>query len=92
VKVLYLPIASKEEEASINQAALHRLVGSQNTHKEVPSMKRPKQIRQAPDTPATRKKRLQQRLQEISDKSEQEMAALMKSLEKVKDNLKPKKP
>jgi len=55
-------------------------------------MKRPKQIRQAPDTPATRKKRLQQRLQEISDKSEQEMAALMKSLEKVKDNLKPKKP
>lgn len=36
------------------------------------------------DTPATRKRRLQQRLQEISDKSEKELAALMKSLERVK--------
>jgi predicted house-cleaning noncanonical NTP pyrophosphatase (MazG superfamily) len=36
------------------------------------------------DTPATRKRRLQQRLQELSDKSEQELAALMKSVEKVK--------
>lgn len=36
------------------------------------------------DTPATRKRRLQQRLQEISDKSEQELTTLMKSLDKVK--------
>jgi hypothetical protein len=36
------------------------------------------------DTPATRKQRLQQRLQEISDKSEQELAALLKSVNKVK--------
>lgn len=36
------------------------------------------------DTPATRKRRLQQRLQEISDKSEQELLGLMKSLDKVK--------
>lgn len=40
------------------------------------------------DTPATRKKRLQERLQEISDKSEQELATLMKSIEKLKGNLK----
>lgn len=36
------------------------------------------------DTPATRKRRLQQRLQEISDKSEKELRALTKSLDKVK--------
>lgn len=36
------------------------------------------------DNPATRKRRLQQRLQEISDKSEKELGALMKSLEKMK--------
>ena len=36
------------------------------------------------DTPATRKRRLQARLQEISDKSEEELAAIMKSLDKVK--------
>jgi diadenosine tetraphosphate (Ap4A) HIT family hydrolase len=36
------------------------------------------------ETPATRKRRLQQRLQELSDRSEQELAALMKSVEKVK--------
>jgi len=40
------------------------------------------------DTPATRKQRLQQRLKELSDQSEQELAALMKSLEKVKASLK----
>jgi hypothetical protein len=38
----------------------------------------------AQDTPATRKRRLQQRLQEISDKSEQELVLLMKSIDKVK--------
>jgi len=53
---------------------------------------RPKKITLAPDTPATRKRRLQQRLQEISNKSEQEMAAMMKSIEKVRANFKPKKP
>ena len=36
------------------------------------------------DTPATRKRRLQERLQEISDKSELELNTLIKSLEKVK--------
>lgn len=46
-----------------------------------------KPVRPAHDTPATRKKRLQQRLKEISDKSEQELAALMKSVEKVKTSL-----
>jgi hypothetical protein len=43
------------------------------------------------DTPATRKQRLQQRLQEISEKSEQELAALVKSVNKVKATFKPKK-
>lgn len=42
------------------------------------------------DTPATRKQRLQQRLQEISEKSEQELAALIKSVNKVKATFKPK--
>jgi hypothetical protein len=42
------------------------------------------------DTPATRKQRLQQRLQEISEKSEQELAALLKSVSKVKATFKPK--
>lgn len=46
-------------------------------------------FRQPADTPATRKRRLQARLQEISDKSEQELAALMKSFDKVKSTLKP---
>lgn len=44
------------------------------------------------DTPATRKRRLQQRLQEISDKSEQELNALIQSIDKVKDAFRPKKP
>jgi len=43
------------------------------------------------DTPATRKQRLQQRLQEISDKSDKEIAALIKSVNKVKAAFKPKK-
>jgi hypothetical protein len=42
------------------------------------------------DTPATRKMRLQQRLQEISAKSEQELAALVKSVNKVKASFKKK--
>lgn len=42
------------------------------------------------DTPATRKQRLQQRLQEISDKSDREIAALMTSVNKVKAAFKPK--
>lgn len=41
------------------------------------------------DTPATRKRRLQQRLKELSDKSDQELAALMKSVEKVKSVFRP---
>lgn len=43
------------------------------------------------DTPATRKRRLQERLQELSDKSERELAALMQSIDKVRDNLKTKR-
>lgn len=50
-------------------------------------MKRNQQpIAIAKDTPATRKRRLQQRLKELSDKSEQELSALMKSVEKMKSN------
>ncbi|HSX30352.1 MAG TPA: hypothetical protein VLE99_00340 [Candidatus Saccharimonadales bacterium] len=45
----------------------------------------------AKDTPAIRKRRLQQRLQEISEKSERELAALMKSINKVKSSFRPKK-
>jgi hypothetical protein len=43
------------------------------------------------DTPATRKQRLQQRLQEISIKSEQELAAIIKSVDKVKSSFRHKK-
>ncbi len=43
------------------------------------------------DTPATRKQRLQQRLQEISDKGEREIAAIVKSVNKVKTSLKSKR-
>jgi|GEM_PF-1949785 len=44
------------------------------------------------DTPATRKRRLQERLQELSDKSEKELNALIQSIDKVKASLKSKKP
>jgi len=44
------------------------------------------------DTPATRKRRLQQRLHELSDRSEQEMAAIMKSIEKLKSTFRSNKP
>ncbi len=44
------------------------------------------------DTPATRKYRLQQRLQEISARSEQELAALLKAVEKVKSSIRSEKP
>lgn len=48
-----------------------------------------KNFRLPKDTPATRKRRLQQRLQEISDKGEQELNMLMQSLEKLKTAFKP---
>jgi hypothetical protein len=51
-----------------------------------PNTPRPK------DTPATRKRRLQLRLQELSDKSDQEFAALMKSVEKIKSAFRNDKP
>jgi len=54
--------------------------------REQPNTPRPK------DTPATRKKRLAARLQEISDKSEQELRALTKSLDKVRSTFRPQKP
>ncbi len=44
------------------------------------------------DTPATRKLRLQQRLQELSEKGEQELAALMQSVEKARSTLRSNKP
>jgi len=54
-----------------------------SNHKNFPSPK---------DTPATRKRRLQQRLNEISEKSEQELVALKKTVDKVKAAFKSKKP
>lgn len=47
---------------------------------------------QPKDTPATRKRRLQQRLQELSDRSDRELAALMKSVERVKTSFRNTKP
>lgn len=48
-------------------------------------MKRNEQANAKPkDTPVTRKRRLQQRLRELSDRSDQEMANVMKSIEKLK--------
>ena len=44
------------------------------------------------DTPATRKKRLQERLLEISERSDKELSALMKSLDKVKTAFRSNKP
>jgi len=43
------------------------------------------------DTPATRKRRLQQRLRELSDKSEQELSVLMKSIDKLKSGFRSNK-
>lgn len=55
-------------------------------------MKRNQPSFSAPDdTPATRKKRLQQRLAEISDRSEKELRAISKSLEKVRTSFRPAK-
>lgn len=44
------------------------------------------------DTPATRKERLQQRLKELTDHSEQELATLMNAVEKAKSALRSNKP
>ncbi len=67
-----------EQERNIDQGAL--------------AMKRKQPAHSEPkDTPATRKRRLQQRLQELSDRSEREMAALAKSLDKVKKSFRTKK-
>ncbi len=44
------------------------------------------------DTPSTRKRRLQARLHELSNISEQELKVLMKSVEKVKAAFSSKKP
>lgn len=43
------------------------------------------------DTPATRKRRLQKRLQEISDMGEKELAGIKKSIDQIKQSFKPKK-
>lgn len=43
------------------------------------------------DTPATRKKRLQQRLRELNERNEREMSALMKSVERLKSAFRSKK-
>jgi hypothetical protein len=56
-------------------------------------MKRNQQANPTPkDTPATRKRRLQQRLRELSDRSEQEMTSIMKSVEKLKSTFRSNKP
>ncbi len=44
------------------------------------------------DTPATRRRRLQQRLKEMSAQNEREMSALMKSVERIKSTFRSKKP
>jgi hypothetical protein len=43
------------------------------------------------DTPASRKRRLQKRLQEINARSEQELANIMKSIEQIKSQFKSNK-
>jgi len=53
--------------------------------KQKPTPRTPK------DTPATRKKRLQQRLKEMSERNDREMSALMKSVGKIKSALRSKK-
>lgn len=55
-------------------------------------MKKRKRQSTPVDTPATRKERLQQRLKELSDHSEQELAALMRTVEKAKSALRANKP
>jgi hypothetical protein len=50
-----------------------------------------KNFHQPKDTPATRKQRLQQRLQELSDKSDREIAALLRSVDRVKTSFRLKK-
>jgi hypothetical protein len=44
------------------------------------------------DTPATRKKRLQQRLREMNDRNDREIGALLKSIDKIKATFRSKKP
>jgi len=50
-----------------------------------------KNFHQPKDTPATRKQRLQQRMQELSDKSDREIAALMRTVDRVKTSFSLKK-
>jgi hypothetical protein len=54
-------------------------------------MKQKREFNTPNDTPATRKKRLQQRLREINDQNDREMSALMKSIERVKSAFHSKK-
>ncbi|HSX42945.1 MAG TPA: hypothetical protein VLF59_02565 [Candidatus Saccharimonadales bacterium] len=50
-----------------------------------------KNFHQPQDTPATRKQRLQQRMQELSDKSDREIASLMRTVDRIKTSFRPKK-
>ena len=43
------------------------------------------------DAPAARKRRLQQRLREISERNDREMNALMRSVERIKSTFRGKK-
>lgn len=52
---------------------------------------KPKKLSIPKDTPATRKKRLQQRLKEMSAQNEREMSALMKSVDRIKSTFRSKK-
>ena len=54
--------------------------------------KRKKPLSTPFDTPATRSRRLQQRLKELSDHSDQELAALMRAVDRIKSALHTEKP
>lgn len=57
-------------------------------YQESPHMKRKQHNEIEPkDTPSTRKRRMQSRLKELSERSDRELAILMTSIEKMKANL-----
>ena len=58
---------------------------------ELPMKRNQKSTPEPQDNPSTRKRRLQKRLQELSDRSDREMAALMKSVERMKASLRSNK-
>lgn len=76
-----------------------RKVANQGNMAGIPSGKQPLRMKHIPpprndpkDSPAARKRRLKQRLREMSERNDREMSALMKSIERVKATFRPKKP